>query len=484
MKKAKNQLLRPPVVAFMGHIDHGKTSILDRIRQSEVQKREAGGITQGISACQVEWQGQKITFIDTPGHEIFDNIRARGAAITDLAVLVIAADEGVMPQTEESLRHLQKAQVPFLIALNKIDLPQAQPEKVKDQLLKLGVLVEDRGGEVVLVPVSAKTGEGLDDLLEMIILLAQINEVEKKSFAATPAVVLESLVNPRRGVEELILVREGKLSLGETVASEGQTAKIRAMFDWQGKAVKTAGPSQPVWILGFSQPLPAGAIVKKGTAETTSKEESPLPSSASLKKGFLNLVIKVDSLGSQEAILAALEGEKVNILSIGVGDIGESDLLLASSFQGLILGFRVRLTKRMADLAKKMGVTVKTFSLIYDFLKFVGDEVEKIIKKKEAAAIAGEAEIIALFDIEGKKIAGGRVNKGVIVLGEEVQLWREGRLIGKTKIVSLKQRKKDVRKVSQGEEMGMIFSPLVDFRKGDMIRYVKSDSDRQEDKNE
>jgi len=480
---------RPPIVTLMGHIDHGKTSLLDKIRQSHQLEKEAGGITQHIGAYQASWQGKKITFIDTPGHKAFAKMRARGVKITDLVVLVIAADEGVMPQTEESLQYIKKAKVPFLIALNKIDLPRAQQEKVLNQLTKLGILVEKRGGDVVLAPVSAKTGKGIDTLLEMILLLAEMSEVKAKVDASFKGVVVESVLNRHRGAEATVIVQKGKLKVGDNVVCDDQRVRIRAMLNDQGKPCQEAVVSQPVLVLGFSSPPPVGseihlqkegekkAKVKSDVGKEDKKEEK-------LIKDSFDLILRVDALGTREAVLDALPQDNLTVLQSGVGDINESDVLLASSFGAKIFGFNVRVSKAVRDLAKHEGVDIKIFKIIYKLLEEVEKEVAEFCQKKEEKKILGEAEIVAIFDIANQRVAGGRVQKGVVNLGATAQIWRQDKLLKETKISSLRQGKKDVDSVKKGGEFGAVFSPRLDFLIGDMIKLVKSDSNNSKDKSE
>jgi len=487
--KGQQLVSRPPIVVLMGHIDHGKTSLLDKIRQSHQLEKEAGGITQHIGAYQVSWQGKKITFIDTPGHKAFTKMRARGVKITDLVGLVIAADEGVMRQTEESLEYIKKAKVPFLIDLNKIDLPQAQQEKALNQLTKLGVLVEKRGGDVVLVPVSAKTGEGIDTLLEMILLLAEMNEVKIEMGASFEGVVVESVLNRRRGAEATVIVQKGKLKVGDDVVCDGREVRIKAMLNDQGKPCQEAIVSQPVLVLGFSSPPPVGSKIRllkkdekrakiKGDVSKEDKKEEKL-----IKDSF-SLILKTDALGTKEAILDSLPQENLIVLQSGVGDINESDVLLASSFGAKVFGFNVRASSAVRDLAKHEGVDIKIFKIIYKLLEEVEKEVIEFCQKKEEKKIFGEAEIVAVFNVADRKVAGGRVQKGIIEIGATAQIWRKGQLLGETKIGSLRQGKKDVDSVKKGGEFGAVFSPHLDFLVGDVLKLVKSDSNNSKDGNE
>lgn len=468
---------RPPVVAFLGHIDHGKTSLLDKIRQTNISQKEIGGITQKIGAYQIEYQGEKITFIDTPGHEVFANMRSRGAQVTDLAVLVIAANEGVMPQTEESLRHIQEANVPFLIALNKMDLAGADPEKVKNQLTALGVLVEERGGEVVMVPVSAKTGAGIEDLLEMILLLTKMNDLKTPVNAPFSGVVIESGVNPQRGVEVSLLVQEGELKKDDEVWAGNQKAKIRAIFDDRGCSIVKAQVSQPVLVLGFSAVVPVGEKV------LSNKKVAELEEKLSLQKdrlaveeteGKLAVIFKADTLGVLEAILNLPIVSKLAILDSGVGEINESDVVLASSFGGQIFGFNVSCGKGVEEIAEAERVKIQRFNLIYELSEALEEEIKRFSSQKEEANILGEANVLAKFNVGGEMVAGGKVLRGEIVKGGEVELWRGKEKVGEAKIISLREGKKDIEKAKTKEEFGAVFSPRLDFAVGDVIRYKKN----------
>ena len=479
-------VLRSPIVTLMGHIDHGKTSLLNKIRQSHQLKKEAGGITQHIGAYQASWQGKKITFLDTPGHKAFAKMRARGVKITDLVVLVIAADEGVMPQTEESLRYIKKAKVPFLIALNKIDLPRAQQERVLNQLTKLGVLVEKRGGDIVLVPVSAETGEGIDTLLEMILLLAEMNEVRVGIDASFEGVVVESALNQRRGTEVTVIIQKGKLKVGDNVVCNDREVRIKAMLNDQGKPCREAVVSQPVLVLGFNSPPPVGSKIyfqKEGEKGIKVKDDISQEEKKEKKliKDSFSLIFKADALGTREAVLDALPQENLVVLQSGVGDINESDVLLASSFGAKVFGFNVRVSGAVRDLAKHEGIDIKVFKIIYKLLEEVEKEVVEFCHKKEEKKVLGKAEIVAIFDIANQKVAGGRVRRGVINLGATTQIWRKDRLFGETKISSLRQGKKDIGSVKKDGEFGAVFSPNLDFLVGDVIKSVKSDSNNSED---
>lgn len=469
---------RPPVVALMGHIDHGKTSLLDRIRQSQLQNQEAGGITQHVSAYQAVVNGQKITFIDTPGHKAFENMRARGAKITDLVVLVIAADEGIKPQTKECLEHIKDSGVPFLIALNKIDLPGANQEEIKNKLTQFGVVTEDRGGDVVLVPVSAKTGQGVEELLEMIVLLAQMNELDFYPEKPFLGVVLESLLDTKRGVLVTVIVKQGKLAVGQEIASQEERVRVRALFDDLGQSIKEAAISQPVSILGFSHQPTAGSFVGAPALMTAPNKDQDQKSDeqpgADQKGALLNLVVKADTQGTLEALINSLPKEKIAVIKSGVGDINDSDIFLASSGEAEIVGFDVNLPRRVADLAKAEKVNVKIEKIIYQLLQYIEERLvarETIEKEKN---IVGQAKIVADFTVPQGRVAGAKVVTGLIKVGAEVIVVTQAGGEKKTKIASLQQGREKVDQVEEGQEFGALFSPAVDFKVGDMIKYYQS----------
>ncbi|MGI6278228.1 MAG: translation initiation factor IF-2 [Patescibacteria group bacterium] len=464
---------RPPVVTLMGHIDHGKTSLLDRIRQSKLQDKEAGGITQHVGAYQIVFNDQKITFIDTPGHKVFEKMRAQGAKITDLVVLVIAADEGIKPQTKECLDHIKSAGVPFLIALNKMDLPNANQEEVKNKLTQFGIVAEDRGGDIVLVPVSAKTGEGIDELLEMIVLLSQMNELDYQPQKPFQGVVLESGLDVKRGMLVTAIVKQGKLLVGQKLVAEEEEAKVRALFDDSGQPIKEALISQPVSILGFTKPLAAGSLISDPALEV-GKSDRPFLKEVSAdqeEKTLLRLVVKADTQGTLEALINSIPQKKISIIESGVGDINDSDVFFASSGGAEIIGFNVSLSRRVADLAEAEEVDVQTEEIIYELLQSIEEKLKALETIEEEKKILGQAEIIADFTVPDGRVAGAKVILGEIEKGTRVTIINQGGKKKKTKIVSLQQGSKKIDRVKKGQEFGATFSPAVDFKIGDMIKY-------------
>lgn len=476
----------PPVVAVLGHIDHGKTTLLDFVRKTHVAQKEAGGITQHIGAYQakvrIENEERLITFIDTPGHEAFSKMRSRGAKVADIALLVISAKDGVMPQTKESIAYIKEAKIPMIVAINKIDLFRSKAEreavvrKIEKQLKKLNVVVEREGGGVVSLPVSAKTGQNVKDLLEMIILLSEIKGIRGKKDAPLKGVIIDSQVDRRRGVLATVLVREGSLKVKDLVEAEKVKGKVRAMFDEYQKSVKVAGPSKPVQVLGFKQPPAVGAIVKVLGEKEESLLFSPSPKRASVKDFLsgeeegLRVILKTDTLGTKEAILPILS-KKAEIVSSGIGDITQSDVFLAKTSQAPILGFNVNLLPEIRKLAQNEGVKIKIYDVIYKLLEEV-EEIAEFLKEVKKEKILGKAEIIAQFEVKKKKIAGARVLEGRIARGDRVKILRGDKEIAQGRIVSLRYKREDIPKAEIGQECGIGFSQKLDFQVGDVVKSI------------
>ena len=482
---------RPPVVALMGHVDHGKTSLLDKIRHSQLQLRESGGITQHTNAYQISYQKQKITFIDTPGHKFFKQMRARGAEITDLVVLVIAADAGIMPQTKECLEHIQKAGVPYLIALNKIDLSSAKPEEVKNKLTQFGIVTEDRGGQVVLVPVSAKTGEGIENLLEMILLMAEMADLSSPKNASLKAIVIEAGLDKRRGPIATVIVKDGFLTKGQNLVCQGQFFKVKALFDDRNQAIDKAVAGQPALLLGFNQPPQTGDLI---FSAQENKKEQRLKTDIPMAEGKINdideevclrLIIKADTQGTKEAIINSLaDKENLMIVASAVGGINDADIFLASSSQAEIMSFHVGADKEVMDLAKREGVVINTFEIIYKLIEMIEEKIAAEKEKRQKAAILGEAKIVADFDVPVGRIAGAKTTAGAIEQGAEVIILHNDKELAKTKIISLRYKNDTIRKAETGREFGALFSRAVDFSIGDVILYKHpEDVEKKEEKN-
>lgn len=484
IKKPVRSFSKPPVVAVVGHIDHGKTSLLDKIRETKIAFGESGGITQHIGASQIsiktkEGKERKITFIDTPGHAAFTQMRARGVRATDLVVLVVAADSGVQEQTKESLNHIKAAKSTFLIAVNKIDLSTADVEKVKAQLAEIDVIPEDYGGKIVVLPVSAKTGQGIDELLEMILLLADLEELKADPRADFQGVVIESTLDSRRGPVATILVNAGTLKVGEEIFAEKVRAKIKAMRNWLGRPVKEAFPGDPVEILGLEKVPLVGSPAGKSPLELEKTEvESP-----ETGEGVLKLIIKADVQGSLEAILANLP-EKVELIHSGVGEITESDLFLSQTSGADIFGFNVKVSLAGKRIIEQSGVKIFLGKIIYEILEEIEKRIEKKINPLAGKEISGQAEVIAEFEIKGKRIAGCRVIEGRVFKGRKCLLTRKKEVLGEAMAVSMKHLKDDVEEAEKGQEFGLILSPQLDFKLGDVISSysdAKTDEGRRSD---
>ena len=491
-RTSKNEILqvkektnsRPPVVAILGHVDHGKTSLLDYIRASHIAEKEAGSITQHIGAYQVEYKNRKITFIDTPGHEAFSAMRARGGKVSDLAVLVVAVDDGVMPQTRESIAHIKAAAIPFLVAVNKIDIAGSNIERVKKQLSEAGVLVEGYGGEVVVVPVSAKTGQGVEDLLEMINLLADIHELKDEKNKPFQGVVIEARLDKFRGSLASVLVKEGVLRVGDTIGTDSVNGKVKALIDEVGRNQKEAHPSTPVEVLGFASVPKVGELVK--TATTTivesEKKHQRLDVRQEAKKldiSEIRLIIKADVAGSLEAITNALENiksedQKVKIYFSGTGDIIESDVLLAAATGSLLLGFNVSITKAAERLASEEKVLIRRYSLIHELLEEFKEGLSSLSEEKVKEEIFGEAEIIKTFEIGDSQVAGCRVVKGRVNKNDTVVVKRDGKELMRSRITSMKHQQSDINEAHEGEEFGLILEKKVNFPKGGIISAIGS----------
>jgi len=473
---------RSPIVTVMGHVDHGKTTLLDTIRHSKVAAGETGGITQHIGAYQVTQNKKTITFIDTPGHAAFTKMRSRGAQVTDIAILVVSATEGVKPQTVESIQHILTAKVQPIVAITKMDLPEASVDMVKAQLTEHQIFVEGYGGDVVAIPVSAKTGEGIDKLLEMISLVADMLELKADPQGKLEAVVIESEKDPHRGPIATVLVRNGTLKTGNTIWVNGIETKIRAMVDDTGKTVKEAGPSAAVVVLGWkhvpevgSQVIPENKteeIVKAADPEQNNTAADILPEAQQKK---IKLIIKSDTAGTLEAIEQSMT-EEIEIVDKGVGEVTETDVLLAEATGAKIIGFQVKVSTSVKKLAEMQGVKIKSYSIIYEFLEELQKQVLKLIEPTIDEEEVGVAEILALFEMKGDKIAGCKVKSGEITKMQMYHLRRDGKIIADPKVASLKRGKEDIDAAKTGTECGVIFRRFKEFQIGDeLVAYKLKD---------
>ena len=498
---ASDTMPRPPVVTVMGHVDHGKTSLLDVLRHANVVSGEAGGITQHIGAYQVTSpeSGKKITFIDTPGHAAFTAMRARGAKVTDIVILVVAADDGVMPQTIEAINHAKAAKVPMIVAINKIDKPEAKAERVRTELLQYEVQVESFGGDVVDVEVSAKNKTNLDKLLEMIALQADLLDLKTNPDRPAEGTVIEAKLDRGRGPVATVLVQRGTLKVGDIIVAGAEMGRVRALINDQGETVQEAGPSVPVEVLGFNGPPEAGdrlAVVENEARarEVTSyrahqKREKSAASNAGMRGSLeqmmsqlkttgrkdFPLVIKADLHGSLEAILGSLEKlgtdeVAARILHAGVGGISESDVTLAEGFNAAIIGFSVRANKEAAALAKRNGIEIRYYNIIYDLVDDVKKAMSGLLAPTLRETMLGNAQILEVFNISKVgKIAGCRVTDGTVERGANVRLIRDNVVVHEGKLSTLKRFKDEVKEVQSGQECGMAFESYQDMRVGDVI---------------
>ena len=469
---------RPPIVAVMGHIDHGKTTLLDKIRSAHVALKESGGITQHINSYQSEVKLKNgksglITFIDTPGHAAFCAMRARGADATDIVVLVISAADGVMAQTKESINQIKRANLPVIVALTKYDLDTKQPEMVKGQLVEMDLTPEEYGGQVAVIPISAKTGLGIDELLENILLNAEIMELKDESDAPFEAVVVESKLDTARGPVAAVIVKKGILKLGDQIFAENITGKVKALIDSNGKNIKEAGPSTPVEILGFEKVPCVGARVANHPLEDLA------PKAATVKTVFdpevprLNIVIKADVEGTLEALKNSLSDD-VNLIYTGVGPVNDNDVIAAKTSHAELFAFNVPVSKTIKNLADNEKVLIFESKIIYEIIEDIQGQVLKMLDPTIEDTLLGEGTIIAEFKIEKVRIAGVKITKGEMTKGDSIHLMRDQKIIKNTAIEGIRQAKDIVEKIKVGHDCGMTFRPYVDFKVGDVIIAYKN----------
>lgn len=479
-KKNQNQAY-PPVVSVLGHVDHGKTSLLDKIRSSNQTSKETGGITQKIGASDIivkyEGRDRRITFIDTPGHEAFQNMRSHGVNAADIALLIVAADDGVMPQTKESITKILESKVPFIVVITKIDLESANIEKAKQQIAREGILLEGLGGDIPCIGISSKSGEGVKELLDLIILSYDLSGKTKDPSADFLGIVIESKLDKKRGNLASLIVKEGKVKVGDKVFTDkGEAGKTRALFDADLKSVKEALPGDAVEIIGLSEILTTGALLylhpveRKIEVKVPTKEEA-VSSYAKIfgeeEGGKLPIVLKTESRGEQEALLASLP-DTVKVVFTAEGDIGVSDILMAKDLKAIIVGFNVQISRDAQVLAENQKVFYRVYKIIYELIDEVSDAVEAFLARDEEK-ILGKGEILASFGEGGKRILGIKVIEGRVVTGDNVKVMRGSEELGRAKISSLKRGKEEVNKVEKDVECGMQLNPFIDFSVGDMV---------------
>lgn len=495
--REEDLVLRSPVVTVMGHVDHGKTSLLDAIRKTSVTKREAGGITQHIGASTVNVNGKRIVFLDTPGHEAFTAMRSRGAMVTDIAVLVVAADDGVMPQTIEAINHAKAANVPIIVAVNKMDKPEANIDRIRQELTEQDLVVEAWGGDVIDVPVSARNGDGIDDLLEMILMVAEMEELKANPNRKAVGTIVEAQLDKGRGPVATVLVQKGTLKSGDMVVTGKASGRIRAMFDDKGKKINKAKPSTPVVILGLSDVPEAGDMIYAVKDEKTARsiaqaqrehereEKMNATSRVSLDDIFskiqegnlkeLNIVIKTDVRGTIDAVKQSLEKlsndeVRVNIIHGAVGGVTESDVMLASASNAIIIGFNVRPTQVAIDMAKQENIDMRTYRVIYDAINDIEAAIEGMLEPKYKEVVLGRAEVRQVFKIPGAgNVAGIYVKSGVIRRSASVRLMRDNVVLYEGEINSLKRFKDDARELATNFEGGLGLENYNDIKVGDEI---------------
>ncbi|MBS4539891.1 translation initiation factor IF-2 [Clostridium sp. D2Q-11] len=500
-------ILRPPVVTVMGHVDHGKTSLLDSIRESHVTEKEAGGITQHIGASTVKINDNKIVFLDTPGHEAFTSMRARGAQVTDIAILVVAADDGVMPQTIEAINHAKAANVPIIVAINKMDKPEANPDRVKQELTEHGLVPEDWGGETITVPVSAINKEGLDELLEMILLVSEMGELKANPNRKAVGTIIEAELDKGRGPVATVLVQKGTLRVSDSIIAGTASGRVRAMIDSQGKRVKKAGPSTAVEILGLSEVPHAGdklyavkddkkaRVIADERKEQIKRDQIKSKQNISLDELFnqiktgevkdLNIIIKADVQGSIEAVKDALvklsnEEVKVNPIHGGVGAITETDIMLATASNAIVIGFNVRPTTSASNLADRESVDVRTYRIIYKAIEDIEAAIKGMLDPEYKEVVQGRAEVRATFKVPNAgTIAGVYMLNGKVTRNSKLRLLRDNVVVHEGEISSLRRFKDDVKEIATGYEGGIGIENYNDLKEGDIIEaYIMEEIER------
>lgn len=489
MKKKKSQSNaqeRSPVVVIMGHVDHGKTSILDYVRKSKVAEQESGGITQHIGAYQAEHKGKIITFIDTPGHEAFYAMRSRGAKVADIAVLVVAADDGVMPQTKEAIKHIKKAGIPMIVAINKIDKQNADPMRVKNQLLEDEIVLEEFKGDVPSNDVSATTGQGMDDMLDTINLVAEVEELKADPEGPAQGLIVEAELNDRRGAIATLLVKEGTLRVGDIVATSSTFGKIKILENFMGEPLESAGPSTPALVVGLADvPQVGEKFVVLGTLEEAEirvaekkkkfgKEREVLDVHEDMR--VVNIVLKADVAGSLEAIhevLRGIQNEEVafRMLEESVGDIAESDIKLAATANAVVVGFRTKMSQQSVNFAQQMKVDFVMRDVIYELVEAVRAKVTELLSSKVEEVEIGEMKILAIFRTEkSRMIVGGKVTEGEIKKGVKVRVHRNDEIVGEGRVIQVKIQDKIVGRVEKGKECGILLDGHVKILIGDILK--------------
>jgi translation initiation factor IF-2 len=490
---------RGPIITIMGHVDHGKTSLLDFIRHSNLQAREAGGITQHIGAYQIEFQGQKITFIDTPGHAAFNKMRERGAQVTDLVILVVAANDGVKPQTLESIRFIKESKVPFLVAINKVDLPDLHLEVVKGQLAEADVLLQEYGGDIEAVEISAKTGLGVDKLLETITVMADLLELQADPAAPLEAVVIESTKEKNKGPVARVIVRSGTLQTRQDLIVDEITGRIRLLENELGKSINQVLPGEPAQIIGLDEAPEVGSVIRDASVTYDADLTDEFSRTGALEKSFrlsdevnwekmdidfmlgdkekIKLIIKADVKGTLEAILQSLDKDTVEVIACGVGQVTEQDLELARDGKILLIAFNVKVSSATKKQAKNLGVKIKEYNIIYHLIEDLQQSMLKLMDATFDEVVTGEAEILQIFEMKGETIAGVRVKTGEIKKADLLHLKRGEEIIANPVLRTMKHGKEEIDHIGTKNEGGLTFkNKKLDFQVGDVIVAYKKES--------
>ncbi|PIV62190.1 translation initiation factor IF-2 [Candidatus Roizmanbacteria bacterium CG01_land_8_20_14_3_00_33_9] len=483
-------IARSPIVAILGHVDHGKTTLLDYLRKSQIAAKEFGGITQKIGGYSVntgikDYQTETITFIDTPGHEAFSKLRARGATVADIAILVIDGKDSIMPQTVESIAHIKAANIPFIVTITKSDLPDSNPEKVKRDLLKHDVLTENKGGKVPVVSVSAKTGSGINELLETILLIATDLNLTYDPKNSLQAHIIENKKD-RRGIVTSVIVKDGTLKVGDDVYYEDKKTRVKSLINDLGESITQVFPSTPCELLGFEFIPPVGATItglESASSQTIVDQQTLSESSNFSLESILNtkveekklvVVVKTDNQGSLEAINQILANNpRIKVILAAVGAIHQSDIFLAKASKGIVIGFSIKPDKEVVEISKQEKVIIKTYNIIYELVDELTEVAQLLhIKETKEKNLKGEAKVQMTFIIENEKIYGIKMIKGKLNLDDEIEVYRNNHLFGKTKLISLHTRAKKIQEIRKEQEAGMIFSPPLDICVGDVVKCI------------
>lgn len=480
---------RPPIITIMGHVDHGKTTLLDYIRKTHVQEKEVGGITQHIGAYKIDFKGKKITFIDTPGHAAFNKMRQRGASVTDIVILVVAANDGVKPQTIESLRYIRESKVPFIVAINKVDLEGVNFDQVRSELAQQSVLVTQYGGDIEEVQVSAKTGKGVDQLLETVVVMADLLELKADPNAPLEAIVIESSKDPKKGPTASVIVKQGKLEARQDLVCDQIKGRVRALLDENSQNLTEVLPACPAEIIGFKDVVEVGSLIKEAHSHYEKNETnvaiSTKPNHDLNVDDFdinrllseterLKIIVKADVSGTLEAILANFDEDSVELISSGVGPINETDLDMAESTKALIISFHQKVPRQIKNLALQRRIKIKEYDIIYHLIEDIQKQMLKILEPTIDEIVVGEAEILQVFEMKGEKIAGIKVKTGEIKLNDLLHLKRNEEIVANPVIKSMKHGKDDILVVKTKNEAGLTFkNKKIDFQVGDVILAYK-----------